>query len=152
MLEWMHDDDVVGHLGTNFKEKSLEDCLHFIQWSAEAENDLHLAITDEDDNYMGTVSLKHIDRQIGTAEFAITVRACAMGKGYSGFGMEQILQMGIGELQLDAIYWCVSSANVRAVRFYDKHGYGRTSCVPESLLECYSNLSADLIWYRYPAF
>lgn len=150
MLEWMHDDNVVGHLGTNFKAKTLEDCENFIQKSTKTEEDLHLAITDEADNYMGTVSLKHIDKQAGTAEFAITVRACAMGKGYSGFGMEQILRMGIEALKLDAIYWCVNVANARAVRFYDKHGYCRTHCVPKTLLECYSEISANLIWYRFP--
>lgn len=60
MLEWMHDPSVVGHLGTNFMEKTLADCQSFIAWAQTAENDLHLAVADDDDTYMGTVSLKHI--------------------------------------------------------------------------------------------
>ena len=47
---------------------------------------LHLAIASDSDEYMGMVSLKHIED--GLAEFAITVRTEAMGKGYSWFGME----------------------------------------------------------------
>ena len=144
MLEWMHDPSVVGHLGTNFMEKTLDDCVRFIQWSQTASEDLHLAIADDANTYMGTVSLKHIGS--GTAEFAITVRACAMGKGYSGFGMAQILRHGLGQLGLDAIYWCVSPKNQRAVRFYDKNGYTRTQEVPQRLLECYDQ---ELIWYVY---
>ena len=148
MLQWMHDPDVVGHLSTNFAEKTLEDCQRFIDWAKDAPSDLHLAIADEADTYMGTVSLKHIHD--GTAEFAITVRACAMGKGYSHFGMDAILRKGISELGLSAIYWCVSRHNGRAVRFYDKNGYTRTDAVPSSILDAYTpEQNADFVWYIY---
>lgn len=125
MLEWMHDKHVVENMGTNFMTKSLEDCQNFIQWAKTANQDLHLAVTDEMDEYMGTVSLKHIAD--GTAEFAITVRACAMGKGFSAFGMDSILKKGLFEMGLEKVYWCVSPDNKRAVRFYDKYGYPRVS-------------------------
>ena len=148
MLEWMHDKSVVSHLGTNFMEKTIDDCRRFIDWANGTDTDLHLAVVDDSDDYMGTVSLKHIHS--GTAEFAITVRACAMGKGYSGFGMAAILEKGIRELGLETIYWCVSRHNARAVRFYDKNGYTRTTHVPEDILNAYtpSQLS-DVIWYAY---
>ena len=149
MLEWMHDTSVVEHLGTNFAEKSLDDCRRFINWANDTDTDLHLAVADENDTYMGTVSLKHIDRTAKTAEFAITVRACAMGQGYSRFGMEHILEMGIHEMGLDTIYWCVNPINARAVRFYDKCGYQRTQAIPQALLALYKDLPADLIWYQY---
>lgn len=148
MLEWMHDKSVVGHLSTNFAEKNLDDCNRFIDWSNHADTDLHLAIIDDQNEYMGTVSLKHI--QNGSAEFAITIRACAMGKGYSSYGMQTILEKGIHELGLDAIYWCVSQRNARAVRFYDKNGYRRTDSVPNRFLQCYTPEQLDdFIWYIY---
>lgn len=146
MLQWMHDNSVVEHLGTNFAEKTLEDCQRFIASSQTAENDLHLAVTDGEGEYMGTVSLKHIDRANRTAEFAITVRAAAMGKGYSRFAMERILEMGLGEMGLDAIYWCVAPVNRRAVRFYDKCGYQRTEDVPAHILAPYPS-DMELLWY-----
>ena len=80
MLEWMHDPSVVDCLFTNFAAKTLCDCQRFIACSQSSEEDLNLAIVDDRDEYMGTVSLKHIDRARSTAEFAITVRACAMAK------------------------------------------------------------------------
>ena len=74
-----------------------------------------------------------------------------MGKGYSAYGMKAILEKGINQLGLDAIYWCVSQKNTRAVRFYDKNGYRRTTSVPEQLLNCYSpSQLSDFIWYIYP--
>jgi len=148
MLEWMHDESVVAKLAANFAAKTIDDCRNFIAASQEDEENLHLAVADEDDTYMGTVSLKHIDRTAGTAEFAITVRAAAMGKVFSHFGMDSILKMGIDELGLSAIYWCVSPKNTRAVRFYEKHGYTRITEVPAEILSAYPE-DMELIWYIY---
>ena len=148
MLDWMHDASVVAYLGANFAAKTLADCEGFIASSRTDEHNLHLAVVNDDDEYMGTVSLKHLDRARGTAEFAITVRAEAMGKGYSRYGMSRILEMGIRELGLKEIYWCVSPENTRAVRFYDKGGYTRIQKVPEHILAPYPG-DWDLIWYLF---
>lgn len=151
MMEWMHDADVVAHLGTNFAEKTLDDCSRFIALSQEDPQNLHLAVVDDSDEYMGTVSLKHMDFDAGTAEFAITVRASAMGRGFSRYGMQEILRIGTEELGLDAIYWCVSTDNRRAVRFYDKCGYARTENVPHSILENYTpEQKKKFLWYVFP--
>ncbi len=123
MLEWMHDDSVVHDLKTNFLSKTIEDCLSFIESAQDDKENLHLAIADENDEYMGTVSLKHIGDD--SAEFGITVRKCAMGKGYAPFAMKEIVQKGFEQYQLQSIYWCVDPDNKRAVRFYDKNGYKR---------------------------
>ena len=60
MLEWMHDPDVVKDLQANFAAKTLEDCRAFIESAQDTSANLHMAITDDNDEYMGTVSLKHI--------------------------------------------------------------------------------------------
>lgn len=123
MLEWMHDESVVKGLQTDFASKTIEDCKNFITSSWGNNENLSLAIVDENDMYMGTVSLKNITKS--SAEFAITIRTTAMGKGYSKFAMEEIIKIGIEDMGLDEIYWCVSKDNPRAVRFYDKNGYQR---------------------------
>lgn len=147
MLEWMHDETVVAHLAANFADKTLADCEEFIAQSQSADA-LHLAVADEADRYMGTVSLKHICRPEGWAEFAITICKDAMGKGYAAFAMARMLRLGFAELHLRRIYWCVSPANVRAVRFYDKQGYPRAGAVPEAVARPYKGLA--LIWYAVP--
>ncbi len=150
MLEWMHDLDVVSDLYTDFMSLTLEDCKKFIKESKKNQENLHLAIVDQNDTYMGTVSLKHIDEDGKTAEFAITIRSCAMGKGFSKFGMTQILQIGIEKIGLKKIYWCVSKNNIRAIRFYDKNMYNRTLNVPNKILNNYDlEERPNLIWYVY---
>ncbi len=148
MLEWMHDASVVAHLSANFAAKTLSDCERFIAASQEAKEDLHLAVAGEDDEYMGTVSLKHLDPVHKTAEFAITFRSRAQGKGYANFGMREILRLGLEELGLESIYWCVSPVNCRAVRFYDKNSYRRVEQVPQHILAAYDP-AVTLQWYVF---
>lgn len=147
MLEWMHDKSVVENLSANFGAKSIEDCKAFIKSSESDKDNLNLAIVSEEDEYMGTVSLKHIDKENKNAEFAIAIRTCAMGKGYSKYGMAEIIRVGLEELGLDEVYWCVSPENKRAVRFYDKNGYER---VPHSNVKSIGYTPEQIkefIWY-----
>ena len=145
MLEWMYDEDVVRFLNTDFSKKSIDDCYAFINNSKGSIESINLAISDDNDEYMGTVSLKHIDTIKRSAEFAITVRACAMGKGYARKAMKLILDLGFEKYNLDFLYWCVSPDNKRAVRFYEKNGYSRIE-KPEYVAE-YDDVAKTLIWY-----
>ena len=150
MLEWMHDPTVVEFMNANFAEKTITDCQNFIQYSNEQTRDLNLAIVDKNDEYMGTVSLKHIDVIEKNAEFAITVRKIAMGQGFSKYGMNEILRIGKERYQMEKIVWCVSKNNLRAVSFYDKNGYERTDLVPNNILKHYNTkMLSDLLWYVY---
>lgn len=144
MLAWMHDKSVTSNLRTDFSSKTLQDAEHFIEWSWEDNNNLNLAISSDEDEYMGTVSLKSIED--GSAEFAITVRAEAMGHGYSWFGMESIIEKAFNELDLESVYWCVSRANTRAVRFYDKHNFHEALDIPARILNRYKGID-NLKWY-----
>lgn len=144
MHAWMHDKNVVGELKTDFSSKNLNDAEDFIKASWTDSENLHLAIASDEDEYMGTVSLKHIE--CGSAEFAITVRSEAMGRGYSWFGMEAIIDKAFNELGLESVYWCVSRNNKRAVRFYDKHNFHEALDIPARVLERYENID-NLKWY-----
>ena len=143
MLAWMHDESVVSDLRGNFAAKTIDDCRAFIANSITEEN-IHLAIASDTDEYMGTVSLKNIEN--GSAEFAITVRAEAMGRGYSWFGMEEIIKKAFNELGLESVYWCVSRDNTRAVRFYDKHNFHEALDIPQKVLDRYRGVD-NLKWY-----
>ena len=144
MLAWMHDNNVTANLRTDFSSKDLKDCESFIISSWNDVNNINLAIASDEDEYMGTVSLKHLENN--SAEFAITVRAEAMGRGYSWFGMESILDKAFDEYGLESVYWCVSRDNSRAVRFYDKHNFHEVVDVPTVILERYSGID-NLKWY-----
>lgn len=146
MLAWMHDDSVVHNLHANFASKTISDCESFVQASSDASVDMHLAIASDTDEYMGTVSLKHIDRENGNAEFGITVRKEAMGHGYSWFGMEAIINKAFDELGLGCVYWCVSRDNERACRFYDKHNFHEALDISDDILARYAG-TENLKWY-----
>ncbi len=146
MLEWMHDPFVVEKLRTDFAGKTKEDCLIFIENSRDNEN-INLAITDDFDVYMGTVSLKHIT--LKSAEFAITIHRDAMGKGYSLWAMNEMLALGFKKYRVNEIYWCVAKDNLRALRFYDKNGFCRTDHKYLLISEDYSETQIkSYVWYR----
>lgn len=147
MLEWMHDPIVVETMGADFKSKTIDDCKEFIHASLKNKHTaLHLAVVDDNDVYQGTVSLKHINYKDSVAEFAITIRQSAMGRGFAQFAMKSILTLAEQELHLKKIYWCVRSDNTRAIHFYDKSKYKKTSCIPQELRSLYSK-RMDLLWY-----
>jgi len=146
MLEWMHDKSVVEDLRTNFLTKTIEDCENFIKSSWEDKENWNVAIVDEDDTYMGTVSLKNIRED--SAEFGITIRSYAMGKGYSIWAMKEAIQFGFEEKGIHKIYWCVSPDNKRAVRFYDKNGFERVDAKELDMIEGYTQEQiAAYVWY-----
>ncbi len=173
MLEWMRDDSVVHDLHRDFASMTIDDCRGFIERSisdydvlntAPAEQpavirNLHLAITDashvDPDEYLGTVSLKHIDTTSHTAEFGITIRTCAMGTGIAHEAMKRIMAKARDELDINCVYWCVSPDNARALRFYDKHGYLRVKLADYfdiyQLIQSSGDYSAEdidlYVWY-----
>ena len=146
MLSWMHDTSVTSNLATDFSSKTIEDCRSFIIASRNWQKDVNCAIVSDDDEYMGTVSLKHINYPIGYAEFAIAIRKEAMGFGYSWFGMKEILKKAFDCKKLKKVFWCVRKDNLRAIRFYDKHLFRQTSNIPDELIQCYTAFS-NLKWY-----
>ena len=60
MLEWMHDPDVVKFMHADFASKTLTDCERFIQAAKSSAENLHYAVVNDEDEYMGTVSLKTV--------------------------------------------------------------------------------------------
>lgn len=146
MLEWMHDKSVVEDLRTNFLKKTMEDCENFIRGSWDDKKNWNMAIVDESDTYMGTISLKNIQNR--SAEFGITIRKAAMGKGYAIQAMREVLRIGFEEMKLEKIFWCVSPNNKRAVRFYDKNGFERADANQIDRIEGYTKEQiGSYLWY-----
>ncbi|MCI8454327.1 MAG: GNAT family N-acetyltransferase [Lachnospiraceae bacterium] len=151
MLEWMHDSDVVEGLRADFKSKTIQDCRDFIHASRQNRNiNLHLAIADEENLYLGTVSLKNIDMGERDAEFAIALHCSAMGKGIAIRAMCEVLRYGSERLELKHVYWCVGRDNIRAVRFYDKNGFMQTRHVPKRFTRFYQKAEDETLrWYQW---
>ncbi len=145
MLEWMKDDTVVHYFKKIFEEKTLEDCIRFITEAQDEFENINMAIVDDHDEYMGTISLKNI--RDNTAEVGIVLRSCAMGCGYASFGMDEIMKYGYHTRGIDTFFLCVDPINRRAVRFYEKQGYHKCH-VPDHVFGYTDDEKNRYIWYQ----
>lgn len=146
MLEWMHDQYVVENMAADFMNMSIEDCLRFIKKSNEDESvTLNRAICSNDDEYLGTISLKNISNLDKNAEYAVVIKKTAMGSGAARFATLEILKLAFEELKLHRVYLCVRSGNIRAQKFYDRIGFRREGIFKEHVKIKGGNYE-DLIW------
>ncbi len=153
MLGWMHDPRVQKSFGRDFGDMRLEDCMRFIENSQAFEtDDLNLAISTRQDEYIGTVSLKHIDHTSKSSEFAIVIRPEYQRQGVGYVAMEQIARVGFNVLGLDYIYLNVKKNNEVANALYKK--YGCTEVTEQELENLGIHLTKpatneELIWYLF---
>lgn len=146
ILNWMKDPEINRFFRMDADGASKETVLRFIEMSQEQVNNIHLAVTDDDDNYLGTVSLKNINRENQSAEYAISMCKLSHGTGASQFATEEILKLGFEVLGLHRIYLNVLSENYRANKFYQKCNFVYEGEFKEAIL--IRGEFKDLKWYR----
>ena len=126
MLEWMHDPEIQKSFRFCAENKKKEDVLRFIR-EAKVEpvdgKSIHLAIVDENDEYLGTISLKNVDLTSANAEFAISLRQNAQGKGIAIQSTQELLELAFNKFGLERVYLNVLSENEKAIRLYEKCGF-----------------------------
>lgn len=126
MLEWLHDRTVTGFLQLNGAGLTMDDVLRFIQEAQKEDTNLHRAVVDANDTYLGTISLKNIDADMRETEYAIAMHSAAMGTGAAFAATQDILKTALGTLGLQRVYLNVLEENRRAVKFYGKCGFQYT--------------------------
>ncbi len=145
MLEWMHDPDINRFFAADFKSNDIESVKKFINRRDCGQN-VHYACVNDEDEYLGTVSLKNINYLAKNAEYAISFGKRAHGTGAAHFATREILKIGFNELELERVYLNVLSENVRANKFYEKFGF-----IYEGEFKRHINIRGDLKdlkWYR----
>lgn len=145
MLEWMQDKEINQLLHFDATKITLDTCKNFIKNAQENKENIHFAITDDTNEYLGTVSLKNIDRENRSAEFAIAVRKTTMGTGASFAALEQILKYGFEKIGLNRIYLYVRTDNLRAVKFYEKYFLRLEGTFLQYY--CINEVYKDIRWY-----
>ncbi len=131
MLEWMHDPEIQKSFKKNMMDTTIDDAINFIKKSnIPSKNSvcsgvsLHYAIANKDDDeYYGTVSLKDLDIENGTAEYAIAMRKKAQGKGNAYQATKLILNKAFADLGLNRVFLNVFSNNTAAIKLYEKCGF-----------------------------
>lgn len=126
MLEWMHDPNVNCFFRFNAEEMTAEKVSAFIkQANDEIEQKIsyNFAISNENDEYLGTISLKNVDWSSRVAEYAISMRTSAQGKGIATNATNEILRYAFEELGLNRVFLNVLYENEKAIRLYEKCGF-----------------------------
>ena len=86
--------------------------------------------------FVGTVSLKDVDRAAGQAETGYWIGQPYWGHGYATEGLRGAVRCGFEELDLRRIYAWVVDRNVGSVRVLEKLGFRRYEADP-SLIPCH---------------
>lgn len=145
MIEWMSDKELTKYLQNDFEKYANYECQEkFIESSFDNTNK-NFAIVNENDEYLGSISLKNIDLKKEEAEYAICLRKDLIGKDISKYATNQILNYAFSVLGLQKVYLYVPTENIRANKFYGKYGFHFDECKPQSL-EIKGKLN-DINWY-----
>jgi RimJ/RimL family protein N-acetyltransferase/dTDP-4-dehydrorhamnose 3,5-epimerase-like enzyme len=123
MLEWQHDPNLAQFFRRDFTRTTKKQVADFIARSHDDPAQCHYAIVNEDDEYLGTISLKNINQQDHNAEYAVALRQKAIGQGVARVATTQLLQLAFGKLKLHKVFLTVLADNQRARRFYEKMGF-----------------------------
>lgn len=79
-----------------------------------------------DGREIGSVYLRDIDREAGTAEYGVFIgEEDALGKGFGTRAAAQMLDYGFGTLRLERIFLRLLEDNGRAEKSYEKAGFRR---------------------------
>lgn len=146
MLSWMHAEETKELFLADFANTTLEDAMAFIEKTQNDLENYHFACVDDDDQYLGTVSLKNIDVTAGTAEYAISFCKDAQGTGAAAFATREITRYAFEQYGLNKVYLNVLSDNERANKFYKKMGFIYEGTFEQHLF--LNNKYRDLNWYR----
>lgn len=128
MLEWMHDTDNQKGFRRNMLDTTLEDAKRFCREARLGENwkqarNIHLAVADNKDEYLGTISLKKISLEYRSAEMAISLRKKARGSGIAAEAVRLLLRIGFEELGMHRVYLTVLADNEAAIKLYERCGF-----------------------------
>ena len=123
MYEIINDQEVAKNFLFTRYPFSKEKLINFIKNSWEDTNNIHYAIVDQNNEYIGTISLKNINYLDKNAEYAIFVRREYWGQKYAYEATKTIIRYGFETLNLNKIYLNVLASNIRANRFYEKFGF-----------------------------
>lgn len=144
MLSWMHSKESKEIFAKDFNNYTKEDVTKFAKSKNTKEN-INLACVNDEDEYLGTVSLKNIDYDNSNAEYAISFMKEAQGTGAALFATQVILRIAFRELNLNKVYLDVLKTNKRAISFYQKIGFTQEGEFRSHLKK--NNKYIDLLWF-----
>lgn len=144
MLEWLSNSDITRYLSIGDRTYAIEDAQNYIKSAQNEETNVHRAIVNENDEYLGTVSLKNVNKDKQEAEYAIAMHPSAIGTGAAAVATQAIIDLAFEQLGLRRVYLNVYRVNARAVSFYERFGFAYT----HSTTEAFRGEDLELMWYE----
>ena len=83
MMKWLNDIENMKYMLIGSKHYSIDDCVFFIEKSLIDSSNYHFAVVNNEDKWIGTISLKNIDYELKQAEFSIITDSHVHGKGFA---------------------------------------------------------------------
>ena len=124
MYEWMKDESVTCWFRFHAENITMDSVQMFILKNNNTDLvNFHYAIVDDNDEYLGTVSLKNVNYDDLNAEYAIVLRKLAQGKGAASFATKEIQKIAFDKLGLHRLYLNVLSDNEHAWKLYEHWGF-----------------------------
>jgi diamine N-acetyltransferase len=118
----MKDSDITCNFQQDFAHATIETVQNFIE-NSYSDTNQNFAVVDEADEYLGTISLKHISYSNDKAEYAIVMRKKAHGTGAAVNATKELLKYAFETLNLHKVYLSVIEENIRAQKMYEKCGF-----------------------------
>lgn len=112
---------------------------------------MHYAIAGEDDEYLGTISLKNMNLIDRNAEYAISLRPQMQCRGIGIEATQKLLAIAFDQLELEKVYLNVLIENEKAIHMYEKCGFVFDGLMRNHIcmqgtyrtLKCYSILRSE---------
>jgi diamine N-acetyltransferase len=146
MLEWLNDFSISQYFTFAYKQHDLESVYQYIYEANHEDKHHHYAIANEQDQYLGTISLKNIDQVNGHAEYAIAIRKSFHGQGIGEKASRILLELAKVELKLHKVYLSVLTNNQAAIHLYEKLGFKQKGLFEDHVLK--SDGYQDLNYYE----
>lgn len=146
ILSWIKDPEINQYFQFNSAKANLDSVLAFIKESKNQSESIHMAVVDDNDFYLGTISLKNINLESSNAEYAISMCKDAHGTGAAKYATGEILKIAFENLNLNRVYLNVLSDNIRANKFYMKNHFIFEGELKEHIQ--INGVLKDLKWYR----
>ena len=125
--KWRNDPLLIGQLGAPFRYINPEvDVRLYENYMANRGNTVRCSIVDENDNFIGLISLTGIDYLNQSAELHIMIcDGKNQGKGAGTFAVNAMLDHAFNNMNLHRIELSVLENNERAQHLYEKVGFVR---------------------------